>query len=121
MKRLLAVLLSVATAVTLASAPAEAHGRPGVKPLPQAHAHNDYEHARPLFDALDQGFCSVEADIFLVEGGLLVAHNPQKVKPEPTLQAPFLHPLPQTVKRLQPAVPPHLFSVVGQQQNAPPP
>src|SRR5262249_1980163 len=32
-------------------------------PLIHAHAHNDYEHTRPLFDALDQGFCSVEADI----------------------------------------------------------
>src|SRR5262245_58578952 len=37
-------------------------------PLRQAHAHNDYEHPRPLFDALDQGFCSVEADIYLVDG-----------------------------------------------------
>ena len=36
-----------------------------VVPLPNAHAHNDYEHKRPLFDALDHGFCSVEADVFL--------------------------------------------------------
>jgi len=35
--------------------------------LTQAHAHNDYAHARPLFDALDQGFCSVEAYIFLLD------------------------------------------------------
>ena len=26
-------------------------------PLPQAHAHNDYEHARPLFDALERVWC----------------------------------------------------------------
>jgi len=32
-------------------------------PLIPAHAHNDYLHARPLLDALDHGFCSVEADI----------------------------------------------------------
>src|SRR5438128_1656766 len=30
-------------------------------PLLHAHAHNDYEHTHPLFDALEQGFCSVEA------------------------------------------------------------
>ncbi|HEY3789313.1 MAG TPA: hypothetical protein VGL71_10685, partial [Urbifossiella sp.] len=34
-------------------------------PLRHAHAHNDYEHKRPLLDALEQGFCSVEADIWL--------------------------------------------------------
>lgn len=62
-------------------------------PLIHAHAHNDYEHSRPLLDALDQGFCSVEADIFLVDGKLLVAHNRRDVKPERTLQALYLDPL----------------------------
>ena len=41
-------------------------------PLIHAHAHDDYEHTRPLLDALDHGFCSVEADIYLVDGKLLV-------------------------------------------------
>lgn len=99
MKRLLVVLLSVATAVTLAAAPASAHGRPGVKPLPQAHAHNDYEHARPLFDALDQGFTSVEADIFIVGDQLLVGHDPSELKPERTLESLYLEPLRQRVLR----------------------
>jgi hypothetical protein len=45
------------------------------RPLPQAHAHNDYEHRRPLLDALSHGFTGVEADIYLVDGKLLVAHN----------------------------------------------
>src|SRR5947209_387094 len=62
-------------------------------PLPHAHAHNDYEHARPLFDALDQGFCSVEADIYLVDGQLLVAHDRKDVKPERTLAKLYLDPL----------------------------
>ena len=39
-------------------------------PLIRAHAHNDYEHTRPLFDALDHGFGSVEADVHLVDGRL---------------------------------------------------
>lgn len=62
-------------------------------PLPQAHAHNDYEHARPLVDALAHGFCGVEADIWLVNGQLLVAHDLQDAKPERTLQALYLDPL----------------------------
>src|SRR5690349_20625285 len=48
-------------------------GQPEPNPLVQVHAHNDYEHPHPLFDALAQGFCSVEADIHLVNGHLLVA------------------------------------------------
>src|SRR6202034_3699331 len=64
-----------------------------VSPLANAHAHNDYGHKRPLFDALDHGFCSVEAEIFLVDGSLLVAHNHKNVKPEKTLEALFLDPL----------------------------
>jgi hypothetical protein len=50
-------------------------------------------------DALDHGFCSVEADIFLVEGQLLVAHNRLQVKSERTLQALYLDPLRERVKK----------------------
>jgi glycerophosphoryl diester phosphodiesterase len=67
-------------------------------PLPQAHAHNDYEHARPLADALDHGFCSVEADIFLRDGQLLVAHDARDLRPERTLEQLYLQPLTARVK-----------------------
>jgi hypothetical protein len=70
-----------------------------IQPLSNAHAHNDYEHARPLLDALDHGFCSVEADIYLVEGKLLVAHDREQVTPGRTLQALYLDPLRARVKR----------------------
>lgn len=62
-------------------------------PLLNAHAHNDYEHPRPLQDALDQGFTSIEADVFLVEGQLLVAHYLRDVRPERTLETLYLEPL----------------------------
>jgi hypothetical protein len=68
-------------------------------PLTRVHAHNDYEHKHPLFDALDHGFCSVEADIYLVDGQLLVAHERSQVKPERTLQALYLDPLRERVKK----------------------
>ena len=64
-----------------------------------AHAHNDYEHTKPLFDALAQGFGSVEPDIWLVDGKLLVAHNLEDVKPERTLQALYLDPLRELLRR----------------------
>jgi hypothetical protein len=68
------------------------------QPLPRAHAHNDYEHARPLFDALDHGFCSVEADIWITPEGLLVAHDRKDLRPERTLEKLYLEPLRERVK-----------------------
>jgi len=66
-------------------------------PLTRVHAHNDYEHKRPLFDALDQGFCSIEADIYLMEGKLLVGHTRRSLRPDRTLQALYFDPLKQRV------------------------
>jgi hypothetical protein len=67
-------------------------------PLPQAHAHNDYEHRRPLMDALEHGFCSVEADVWLVNGRLLVAHDLKDARPERTLEKLYLDPLRRRVE-----------------------
>ncbi|MFJ8112275.1 phosphatidylinositol-specific phospholipase C/glycerophosphodiester phosphodiesterase family protein [Streptomyces sp. NPDC096132] len=70
----------------------------GPRPLWRAHAHNDYEHPRPLFDALDHRFGSVEADIFLVDGELLVAHTAEELDPTRTLESLYLAPLAARVK-----------------------
>ncbi len=71
---------------------------PAARPLIRAHAHNDYHHPRPLLDALDHGFCSVEADIFLVDGQLLVGHTTLELTPQRTLQALYLDPLRRRVQ-----------------------
>ena len=68
-------------------------------PLARTHAHNDYEHPRPLFDALDNHFCSIEADIHLVNGELLVAHDAKAVRPERTLEKLYLQPLREQVRK----------------------
>ncbi len=70
-----------------------------IVPLKQAHAHNDYLHERPLLDALDQGFCSVEVDIFLVDGELLVAHSRSELAKERTLKTLYIEPLAERVRR----------------------
>lgn len=63
-------------------------------PIPYAHAHNDYEHERPLLDALDHGFTSVEVDVFAADGELYVYHNrPAQWDPERTLKKLYLEPL----------------------------
>ncbi len=68
------------------------------KPLIRAHAHNDYYHKRPLLDALASGFCSVEADVFLKEGKLLVGHFSFELKKERSLETLYLSPLAKRVK-----------------------
>jgi glycerophosphoryl diester phosphodiesterase len=77
------------TALLLLLAPAQ----PPVAPVLRAHAHNDYEHTRPLLDALDHGFRSVEADVWLTKDGLLVAHTPFGLRAERSLRALYLDPL----------------------------
>ena len=70
-----------------------------VEPLVHAHAHNDYEHDRPLLDALEQGFTNIEADIFLIEDEILVAHNLVDVSKERTLEKLYLQPLHRLVQK----------------------
>ncbi|MGA5301835.1 phosphatidylinositol-specific phospholipase C/glycerophosphodiester phosphodiesterase family protein [Nucisporomicrobium flavum] len=96
-RRTLATLVAVCA---LLAQPAAAYAGSGhrVTPLPQAHAHNDYEHDRPLYDALSHGFASVEADIYLVGGQLLVGHDPGDLEPGRTLQSLYLDPLADRVR-----------------------
>jgi len=80
-------LIAIACAALLSM---RAHAQ---SPLDHAHAHNDYEHARPLLGALDLGYGSVEADIYLVDGALLVAHARDSVRADRTLESLYLAPL----------------------------
>ncbi len=64
-----------------------------------AHSHNDYEQERPLFDALDCHFKSIEADVYLVGDSLFVAHNREDIKPGRTLQTLYLKPLKNQIKK----------------------
>lgn len=65
----------------------------------QAHSHNDYEHARPFEDAYEQQFGSIEADVFLVNDTLFVAHNLKDIRPQRTLAALYLHPIAQKAEQ----------------------
>jgi hypothetical protein len=76
-----------------------AHAHNGSGP----HAHNDYEHDRPLYDnTLDSGFKSVEADVWLIDGELVVSHDdprpPTTAQPKGTLESLYLKPLRKRVR-----------------------
>lgn len=49
-------------------------------PLPGIHSHNDYWRARPVFEALEATAASMEADVFLVNGELLIGHSLAEAK-----------------------------------------
>ena len=64
-----------------------------------AHAHNDYVHNRPLLDALDCKFKSIEADVFSIGDSLFVAHDFHQIKPGRTLRQLYLNPLKNIVDK----------------------
>jgi len=69
-------------------------------PLPGTHAHNDYHQTRPLQDALRYGYVSVEADVWAVDGALLVGHDRADLRLSLTLRSLYLEPLARQVALL---------------------
>lgn len=68
-------------------------------PLPNAFAHNDYFHERPLFDALENGYTNIEADIFLENDNLIVAHINPFFRSSRTLERLYLKPLAKLIAK----------------------
>ncbi len=61
--------------------------------LVNGHSHNDYQQERPLYDALTYGFSSIEVDVYLHEGRMVVTHDDKHLQEKPTLQDVYLDPL----------------------------
>lgn len=64
-----------------------------VRPVARTHSHNDEAHQVPLFDALSNGFVSIEVDIFAAQEKLLVGHSVLELTNERTLESLYLDPL----------------------------
>jgi hypothetical protein len=62
-----------------------------------AHAHNDYENTRPLLDALECKFISIEVDVFSIGDSLFVAHYPNQIETGKTLRKMYLNPLKEII------------------------
>jgi YVTN family beta-propeller protein len=62
------------------------------------HSHNDYEQRTPFHAAFGLGFASIEADVWLVDGHVLVAHDREDLRPERSLDALYLRPLDEAIK-----------------------
>lgn len=57
------------------------------------HSHNDYEQTVPFWTAFSAGCASIEVDLFLQEGQLLVAHERESIRANRTLQSLYLDPI----------------------------
>ena len=66
MKNLVLIFLLFSTASAVAQT--------NVYTTANAHAHNDYQHEPPLLSAYNNKFGSIEADVYLNEEEVLVAH-----------------------------------------------
>lgn len=67
-------------------------------PIPLGHSHNDYLQKRPLWDALQNGFTSIEIDIYTAaDSSLRVSHLPLALQSKPTLDELYLRPLKQWI------------------------
>ena len=63
------------------------------------HSHNDYAQERPFWGAYEAGADSIEADVYLVDGDLLVAHTRKELKKENTLRRLYLEPLREVMRK----------------------
>jgi hypothetical protein len=89
-----------AHAAIVPTAPFGGFGPAGVVPLTHGHSHNDYDQRRPLTEALSRGYTSIEVDVNLVGGQLLVGHDLiQALIRGRTLRSMYLDPLADWVSR----------------------
>lgn len=65
---------------------------------PKAHSHNDYEQKVPFWYALGAGAQSIEADVFLENNELFVAHNQKDISKERTFENLYLKPIEQALE-----------------------
>jgi alkaline phosphatase len=61
-------------------------------------SHNDYEQKTPFYNAYDHQIGFIEADVFLENNELLVAHSRSELNPQRTLEVLYLKPLQEKIK-----------------------
>lgn len=62
------------------------------------HSHNDYLQPVPFWDAFSAGCASIEVDVILQEGELMVAHEKRSIQKQRTLESLYLKPIQQGVE-----------------------
>lgn len=62
------------------------------------HSHNDYLRNEPFWEAFRAGAASIEVDVILQEGQLMVAHEKESIQKDRTLKSLYLDPIVEAKK-----------------------
>ena len=62
------------------------------------HSHNDYDRTVPFWEAYSQHCRSIEADVFLQDGEILVAHNRKDISTDRSLRGLYVEPIVRTFR-----------------------
>ena len=76
-----------------------ANGQPILYSTSNAHSHNDYAQQNPFTSAYNEQFGSIEADVHLRNGLLLVGHDSVDLNTSRTLEILYLQPLATYIKK----------------------
>jgi alkaline phosphatase len=87
------------SALSLTVRPIETRAQPTTYTVANTHSHNDYEQPTPFWMAWQERFGSIEADIWLVNGLVLVGHDREEIKAGRTLEQYYIKPLQACVHR----------------------
>jgi alkaline phosphatase len=87
------LLLFAAVTLTLTVRPIQSNAQPLHYTVANTHSHNDYEQSTPFWMAWQEQFGSIEADIWLVGGRVLVGHDTNEIKAGRTLEEYYVKPL----------------------------
>lgn len=75
------------------------NAQPAHYTVSNAHSHNDYEQKIPFWIAYNHGFGSVEADVFLLNDSLYIAHDTIELKMRRKLEDYYILPLVNVITR----------------------
>ena len=73
--------------------------QPAVYTTANAHSHNDYQQPAPFFNAYNLEYGSMEADVYLEENELYVAHTLKDVALHRTFESLYLTPLSEMIQK----------------------
>lgn len=91
--------LLAALTVSLTVRPSETKAQPATYTVANTHSHNDYEQPTPFWMAWKEQFGSIEADIWLRKGVVLIGHDTNEIKTGRTLEQYYVKPLQACVSR----------------------
>ncbi len=87
------LFLFTAATLSLTVRSIQAAAQPNPYTVANTHSHNDYEQPTPFWMAWQERFGSIEADIWLVNGVVIVGHDRQEIKAGRKLEDYYIKPL----------------------------